>query len=99
MPLRILFLAALVTLLGRQDPPQPTFKSGVNFVEVDVVVTDRTGFSRAGTFRAVRTGGRGTPARTTGHPRRPLQTCRSPLRSRFALVPGRQSRPWLSEPP
>ena len=39
---RPILSAALLLFLGQQPPP-PTFKSGVNLVEVDVVVTDRQG--------------------------------------------------------
>ena len=40
--MRPILSAALLLFLGQQPPP-PTFKSGVNLVEVDVVVTDRQG--------------------------------------------------------
>ena len=36
-------LAVLTSLLAQQPAPQPTFKSGVNLIEVDVVVTNKTG--------------------------------------------------------
>lgn len=36
-------IAALLLTLALQAPSQPTFKSGVNVVEVDVVVTDASG--------------------------------------------------------
>ena len=39
----MLFAAVLWLLLAEQSPPQTPFKSGVNLVEVDVVVTDKSG--------------------------------------------------------
>ena len=39
----MLFAAVLWLLLAEQSPPQTPFKSGVNVVEVDVVVTDKSG--------------------------------------------------------
>lgn len=40
---RMIWSAALLLQLLQAPAPQPTFKSGVNFVEVDVVVIDRAG--------------------------------------------------------
>ena len=42
-PVQALLSAALVFILAQAPPSQPAFKSGVNVVEVDVVVTDKTG--------------------------------------------------------
>jgi VWFA-related protein len=39
----MLAVAALLLLLAEQPPPQTAFKSGVNLVEVDIVVTDKGG--------------------------------------------------------
>ena len=41
--MQTIYSAALLLVLAQQAPPQPTFKTGVNLVEVDVVVTDKTG--------------------------------------------------------
>jgi VWFA-related protein len=36
-------IAVLLLLAAQQPPPRPQFKTGVNLVEVDVIVTDRSG--------------------------------------------------------
>ena len=38
-----MLFASLLLLAAQQAPPQPTFKTGVNVVEVDVVVVDKKG--------------------------------------------------------
>ncbi|MEP6592855.1 MAG: VWA domain-containing protein [Acidobacteriota bacterium] len=38
-----MLLASLLLMLGQQNPPQPAFTSGVNLVEVDVLVSDTSG--------------------------------------------------------
>ena len=43
--------SALLLVLLAQSASQPTFKSGVNFVEVDVIVTDRAGVPVGGLRR------------------------------------------------